>query len=193
MMKIYNQFTRYYVYNATGTFNFNSPICGTLNNVDFIGGDLTALQEGPVLNVTLHQGVNNLGTVVACGTGLSEFINYSLNGTPYSILPPPTGQIQQGFDSSATNSMTIYGWSVINATMGISTVGIAQGSNQALNYFNTSQTGLTTITTPIIVHITEYGSIGQFITGNFTGTVTKTDPPNTSYPVTCNFRVRRNF
>jgi len=191
MMYFGNQYTRHTVTN--GSFGFMSFLCGNNNNATVIGGDLATMQEGPVVNVTLQLGNNNIGNIVACGTAVPEFINYSLNAAPYTIAPPGA-QLYQSSDSFAVNSMAIYGYgNTSTVQMGINNQAIAQGSNQALYYFTSNQTGQTTITTPIMVHITEYGSIGQFIAGNFTGTVTGVSPPNTTYAITCNFRVRRNF
>jgi hypothetical protein len=47
------------------------------------------------------------------------------------------------------------------------------------------------ITTPIFVNITEYGAVGQFIAGNFTGAFRGGGPANTVYNVTYSFRIRR--
>jgi hypothetical protein len=43
------------------------------------------------------------------------------------------------------------------------------------------------------VNITEYGAVGQFISGNFTGTLTGAAPTNTPYNIVCSFRVRRYY
>ena len=74
-----------------------------------------------------------------------------------------------------------------------SDAGIGAGSIQPLNNFYTSVISDSTgITTPINVNITEYGSVGQFIAGNFSGTLTGSAPTSTLYNITCNFRIRRN-
>jgi hypothetical protein len=71
--------------------------------------------------------------------------------------------------------------------------GIAVGSNQNLQNFYPSQINDTfRITTPILVNITEYGAIGQFVSGTFSGIFTGGSPANTQYNVSCNFRLRRN-
>ena len=71
--------------------------------------------------------------------------------------------------------------------------GISAGSTQVLNSFYTSQIqDTTTISSPINVNITEYGAIGQFIAGNFTGTLTGNGPAFTMYNIICTFRIRRS-
>lgn len=193
MMYLGNHYTRYDA-NSNGSFNFSTFICGSNNIATFIGGDVTNLQEGPLTNVTLQTGQNNIGNLVACGTSTPEFVNYTINGSPVSIIPP-AGSIYQEADSMNTNSMLVsaYENNLSFITMGINTQSIATGSIQDLNRFTSNQTGQTTIPAPIQVNITEYGSVNQFISGNFSGTVIGTAAPNNSYTVTCNFRVRRHF
>lgn len=75
------------------------------------------------------------------------------------------------------------------------------GSMQTLNTFYTPQTGgyynnaagFLTAPAPIKVRITEYGTIGQYIAGNFTAVFTGPSPANTRYDVTCSFRVKRRI
>ena len=45
---------------------------------------------------------------------------------------------------------------------------------------------------PITVNFTEYGNIGQYIAGSFSGTI-KSTPSNIIKTVTCSFRVKRRF
>jgi len=49
----------------------------------------------------------------------------------------------------------------------------------------------TRITSPINVQITEYGTVGQFIAGNFSGALIGAAPTNTVYNTSCTFRIRR--
>ena len=49
------------------------------------------------------------------------------------------------------------------------------------------------IQNPILVRITEYGAIGEFTSGTFSGTLIEFLLPNTVYNVTCNFKIRRTF
>ena len=46
---------------------------------------------------------------------------------------------------------------------------------------------------PIPVHITEFGNIGNYISGNFSGTLTSFFNPQLTYTVTCNFRAKRYY
>jgi hypothetical protein len=185
--------------NPDGTFSLSTIICSSNINVDIIAIDNATMQQSTILTHSLVSGLNNLGTLNACGTSIEEFINYSINGTNYSVIAPAGNlygavnpqnsqlgvYIQGVSDSSGTGGN--------NIAMIIDATGIAVNSAQNLSHFSTRQINDSTIiTTPISVNITEYGTIGQFIAGNFTGTVTGGPPTNKPYNITCNFRVKRS-
>ncbi len=195
IIEVGNEYYYRYNVNSNGSFSFNRVICPGSTVVDIIGQDNTTLQEGFINNYTLVTGNNNIGDLLTCGNSIQEYVNYTVNGTPFSVVPP-IGTIR-GYDSIAINSRVIYGYdSNINAyaDFGISKLNIGPGSIQNLTFFSCAQTGYpSTIPAPISVNITEYGNIGQFISGNFSGTVTSAAPPNTTYTITCNFRIKRNY
>jgi hypothetical protein len=195
IVEVGNQYYYRYNVNSNGSFSFNRVICPGSTVVDIIGQDNTTLQEGFINNYTLVTGNNNIGDLLTCGNSIQEYVNYTVNGTPFSVVPP-IGTISE-YDTVAINSRVIYGFdSNINAyaNFGISKSNIGPGSVQNLTLFGSAQTGYpATITTPISVNITEYGNIGQFISGNFSGTVTSVTPPNTTYTITCSFRSKRTF
>lgn len=77
---------------------------------------------------------------------------------------------------------------------GYNNAGIGVGTSQNLTAFSASAiVDQTTIPTPIGVIITEYGAVGDYIAGHFTGTIVGSAPANTPYVINCSFRVRRNF
>jgi hypothetical protein len=195
IVEVGNQYYYRYDVNSNGSFSFNRVICPGSTVVDIIGQDNTTLQEGFINNYTLVTGNNNIGDLLTCGNSIQEYITYTVNGTSFSVVPP-VGTISE-YDTIAINSRVIYGFdSNINADVyfGVSKSNIGPGSIQNLTLFGCAQTGYsTTINAPISVNITEYGNIGQFISGNFSGSVTSTTPPNTTYTITCNFRTKRTF
>jgi hypothetical protein len=191
IVEVGNQYFYRYNLNSNGSFNFNRVICPESAVVDIIGQDITTLQEGFISNYTLVTGINNLGNLLTCGNSIQEFVNYSINGTPFFITAP-VGSIYQQSDSVAIDSKVINAYDFpAYAYFGISKLNIGPGSTQNLTFFIANQIQQTTILVPIAVNITEYGNIGQFISGNFSGTVTDTAPPNSTYTITCNFRVKR--
>ncbi len=194
-------FTNYrYPLSSTGTFNFNTTICGSSAVVTFIGEDLTAQQAGNLTTFTLIPGPNAVGTLSGCGNAIDEFINYSINGTNYSLTAPADNLIQEMNTQIVPPVIYISGHAgsagtVTNtANFSFTQTAIAAGSTQTLTNFISRQINDTTsLTSATNVNITEYGAVGQFIAGNFTTTVTGAPPANILYNITCNFRVRRNL
>ena len=198
IFKINNtNYGRYYL-NAAGHFIISHALCNTTSTlIDIVAVDINNQQESNNNTYTITGGTNNVGSIMACGNTIQEFINYTVNNTPYSFtFTPPQSLMFQGFDSINVNSMYVNAYNSINLTslvLSISNQNIMQGSAQNLNTFQSSQTGATTIPVPIFINITEYGIIDQFISGNFSGNVTGVSPPNNTYAITCNFRIKRNY
>ena len=184
-------FTRYPLNNG-GTYNFSKLFCSFPQTVTLIGEDVTNAQQSANVTYVVNAGTNTVANIQACGIATQQFINYTINGTPYSFMAPA-----DTFFYSNQASINITGYTAIppfkSINMRINSAGIAPGSNQNLETFNPSQIPDTfRITTPILVNITEYGAIGQFAAGTFTGIFTGASPANIQYNVTCNFRLRRN-
>ncbi|MBC7888637.1 MAG: hypothetical protein H7Z13_12220 [Ferruginibacter sp.] len=185
-----------YKVDATGAFNFATPLCSGNAVVTLIAEDISALQSGAATSATLVTGANLIGSLTACGTSIQQFINYTINGTSYSMTAP--GDSLLSYVNTQTPPPTIYIYGLKSGTNGNSAslkftqLGIAVNSAQPLASFSAFQLpDSSSMPTPINVTITEYGPVGQFMAGNFTGTFTGPPPANTPYNVTCGFRVRR--
>ena len=190
----------YYRYpvSSTGTFSFTSVLCNNTATVIFIAEDLVGLQQSNPLTYTLTTGANAIGNLQACGVSTTQFVSYSIDGgTTTTTYTPPIDSLTQG--GNGTSAVSYISGSANGAgyvEFSYSNAGIGVGSAQNLLGFTTSQfvpNTQTTIPTPISVNITEYGAVGQYISGNFTGAVVSTVPPTTTYNIVCSFRVRRNF
>lgn len=187
-----NGYYTYYPVSNTGTFNFPFSLCTNSTAVTLIAEDLTALQQSSPVNVNLVPGSNVIGNLQACNNSIAEFLNYSINGTNYSYTAPADSV------TYFTDQQTVYVEAnkigTLNAAdLRFAAPGIGLNSSQLLGSFTAPQMQNTIIPNPISVHITEYGAVGQFVSGNFTGTFVYFQSPNTVYNVTCNFRVRRTF
>ena len=132
-----------------------------------------------------------------------EFIKYNINGTNYSFMmpvdavfsanvldnpqPPPTTLV---YANRIPNSTGDY------ANIRFERTGVTQGSTPLLSFFYTQQTGfypLTTTGSPIPITITEYGNIGEYISGSFSGLLIGPPPNNNQYNITVSFRVKRRI
>jgi hypothetical protein len=194
-----NIFNRYNLSSA-GTFSFNKVICNFPNTVSLIGEDIISTQQSlPTPYTITSAGLNNVLPIYTCGVTTQQYLNYTVNGTSYTysnltdslrllILPVnlsnPTHWINADrIPYSASGSVFIR----------FNGIGIAQGSTQNLTSFQIPQiTDSSGIITPISVNISEYGNnIGQFVTGNFSGVLSKITTPNITYSINCNFRLKR--
>ncbi len=193
---ISNGFWTIYPVSSTGTFNFTRLLCNGGNaTVNIVAEDVAAGQQSNPVTVTLAAGPNAIGNLQACGITTQEFINYSLDGgTTVTHLTAPGDSIYHSGNGTTTNSF-IQGYSPLNTTsfvnIGFDNTGIGVGSTQNLVSFNTTLTAQGNTTGS--VNITEYGAVGQFIAGTFTGVVVTNSIPSTTFNVSGNFRARRNF
>jgi hypothetical protein len=133
-----------------------------------------------------------------------EFIKYTLNGNNYSFIkptdtlfsgnqlnnpqPPPTTLV---FANRIPASTSDY------VNIQFERTGVILGSTPLLSFFAIQQMGFyplpVTSASPIYITITEYGSIGEYIAGKFSGLFVGPQPNNNQYNITCNFRVKRKI
>jgi hypothetical protein len=173
-----------------GTFNFNAILCSAPVTVSIIAEDVTNLQQSVAAPYVLNTGSNTIGNIQACGVSTQQFINFTVNGTPHSFIPPADSLFQGG---AGNTDIIVEGIGPgKNISLNFKGTGIGVNSSQQLNHLFTSYINDSTrILTPIFVTITEYGAVGQFIAGNFTGTFTGSSPANTPYATSLSFRVKR--
>ncbi len=183
----------YYRYpvSSIGNFSFATILCDPAT-VTIVAQDLTTQQYSSPYVYNLSTGNNNIGVISACGNTPPEFMYYSVNGTNYSIFSPD-GQVSNAiytypavpFEEISAHSYAYYTY----GAAGFSEPNIGLGSIQDLIYFK-SATDLLIPVSPIPVHITEFGNVGQYISGNFSGMM-KNYSPGTTFNITCSFRSKR--
>ncbi len=196
ILKNGNVYNKYPLSN-TGSYSFNYVLCGSSPlSVNLIGEDLSTLQQSNTSVGVITVGNNTIPTIQACGVSVQEFVSYSINGVLYNSTAPTTtyNHLNYNFTNETLILGAINGGNSSQAIY-YSTPNIAAGSFQNLTKFRATQIqdSITTIQNPILVNITEYGSIGQFISGNFNGVLIGLPPANTAYNVNCSFRVKRFF
>ncbi len=190
---------RFYIYPVTnGVYNFNLPVCSAPATVSISVVDLsnqqTSLPSGYVLNV----GNNTIPVIQACGTIPVEYAYYVVNGTPYYkatgnayfrhffyTLPSPPSQtdlFNVFFDIAQTVPHS--GFSVERPT----SLPVISAPLLSFNIYNIVS-GIP-YPNPITVYYTEFGSIGQYIAGNFSGTI-RNSSTNVTYNISCSFRIKR--
>jgi hypothetical protein len=189
-----------YTLSANGAYAFSTSLCNGPEIVSFIGEDLASGQQSTPLSYTINSGNNNINALQACGITTQQFFNYTINGTSYSLTSPADTfymfvNTQSNPATIQISGQTISQGAPINRyiSIGFNQAGIAVGSSQNMSMFYTSDiSDSTAFTTPIPVNITEYGAVGQFISGNYSGSFVGALPTSTIYNVNGSFRVRRS-
>lgn len=192
-----NRYSRYEV-DASGNFSFDQLICSNSSTqATLIAVDEIGIQQSAPVAFTLASGPVSLGTVQACANSIAEFLTWSFDGGATTTITAQNDSLMQ-YGGGTTNSFVISG-STVNPgnqyiTFYVETTGIAVGSIQAMPYIYSSQLNNqnATVTNNPVVHITEYGAVGEFIAGNFAANLIDNTTSQT-HTINCSFRVRRNF
>jgi hypothetical protein len=185
-------FTRYPLSNA-GAYSFSKIFCSFPQSITLIGEDITNTQQSSNVSYVVIAGANTVSNIQACGVTTQQFINYTINGANY-IFTAPADTFNYFNNNQSSISFSGYKPSPpsSNVSLSMSNAGIMVGSSQNLQSFFPGQiVDSMRILTPILVNITEYGSVGQFVAGSFSGIFTGASPANIQYNTTCNFRLRR--
>ncbi len=173
---------------STGTFSLLFTNCSSTSPVTYYAVDNTTSQQSATLTATANVGTNNLGTISACGISAARFINWTLDGTNYSLVPPDSMYIYPG---QGTTSNIVNGFAIGSTTKYIY---FAFGGNSVgtfplaylnvANYISGNNPGSN-------VTVTEYSTaIGGYVAGSFS-TIVKDSASLTTHPVQCTFRLRR--
>jgi hypothetical protein len=185
-----------YPVDATGAYQFSTPLCGTNAVVNIVGVDLSSQQQSSGLTYTMISGANNIGNIQACGIATNEFIHFVIdNGTP-RVFTPAADSIYTNLNSGPSQQVTIGGFR-LSGTDGVQFIfdwdNIGINTQQALYQIESTltQDPLIIASAFDVVNITEFGSLGEFVAGNFT--ITYTASNNIDYTISCTFRIRRRF
>lgn len=179
-----------------GNFSLTITRCSNSTSaVEVVAVDNVANQQSSsAWTGSASTGTINTGPVSACGTSTVSFINYSLDGSNYSITSSTPGDSIRTFTSGGTNQnfLSVSGFKVNQPNLNISffTQGAAVGTFP-LQYLTVNQYDSVSLVTPFNINITTYGPVGQFIEGNFTGQIREI-LTNNLHNVSATFRVRRN-
>ena len=180
-----------------GTFSFATTVCAAGSPITLIGEDLTANVQTSPTNFSINAGINNVGNLSACTVSTSEFVNATINGTSYAFSVPADNL---GISNYGNNGLDMFAYRIPNsfsqfARFAVSRIGIAANTDMPLLTFNSHNIAGNATVTPnsIMVHITEYGPINGYISGNFSGTLNNVSTPGSPYTVSCSFRFLRLF
>ncbi|MEO7309621.1 MAG: hypothetical protein ABIX01_04430 [Chitinophagaceae bacterium] len=177
-----------------GNFKIRVINCSGAVTASIFAIDLANLQEGAPVTLALSNTTVNAGIVSACGTAILNFINYTVDGTNYSLTNPPDSTVAYASGANGTSSGTTYisGFKIPNSSttrINFSFSGPATvAGTHNLTSFSANGIDSTTFPAPIVVTLTQYGTAGQFIEGAFAGTINSSSGV---HAIASTFRVRR--
>ncbi len=189
IMQKNGQYYRYAV-GKQGAYHFTTILCNSNADVSLMAYDADAAVYSKENNYTITTAANTNIDILACGNSSSQFINYTINDVVYSFTYPAAtfAPVTPGsnFTFAVSNDMTNE-----NAGFQCSAINISTNTSQTLSYFMASQANEPlTISSPILVNITEHGTTDQIFAGNFSGIFRGPAPNYTTYNITCSFRVK---
>ncbi len=192
----------YYTVPVTnGAFTFNLLRCsGGTVSFTVLGTDYATLQQSVPIGGSGTTGTVNVGTIQACGTSSSQFIEWLIDGVPYNFASPPDGMFAS--DTTITGVYSNRTW--VSAYRQNS--GATASSSFSFNNNSVIANGLPMNSVSVMIDGSTFSQ--QIITQNPTINITTFGPLLTGYiegnfsiqmnfsgatkNVICNFRVRRN-
>lgn len=174
---------------VNGDFDFTGLAC-TNTVASYIAVDKNSNQQSAPQTITLSAGVNDLGTITACGTSTLGTVSITVDGTPY-VLSEPADPLNSYFSPLSG------GWTTVLRLTGPDfnfqfDGGVSTGNSHKLTeiFFSGFPGARAVAPVPLAVNITEYNRPGGFVAGSFSGMMLDF-PANGIHNVSCDFRVRR--
>lgn len=191
-----NNNVRYAKVDGSGNFSTNFLLCSITGNVQVLGVDETTQQQGNISTVAVAVPTTDVGTISACGTSSSQFINYTLDGTSYTISELDS---LTAFTNTQTTPFTTYisGFQIGGVTTANSIsfkfdhTGYVAGSYPITNLGVRNLNNLTLVQPFNITMTSMPQSVGQFYEGSFNGQFK--DASNLTHTISCSFRIRRTY
>jgi len=196
---IYNDgdnFVRYAAVTQSGEFSISFIRC-TGGNVNYkiLGVDESANQQGNASYFTVSAQNTDIGNIVACGFSAEEYINYSLNGTNYTIVNARPGDSSLvGYTyptlSSPPYTTLIAGYFDSNKYLSFRFDNSKTNGVYPIEYFAIQQYDSIRLIQPFNVTITNFpATTGGFYEGSFAGQF-KDLPTSDTHNINGTFRVR---
>jgi hypothetical protein len=179
-----------------GNFSLTITRCSNSSGtLEIIASDNTASQQNTTpWTGSASTGTVNTGTISACGTSTISYINYTVDGSNFSINSSVAGDSITAWTAGGTNQpyLSVSGFRMSQPAENISFYSQANAVGTfPLQYVTANQYDSVTVVSPFNITITAWGSPGQFVEGNFTGQI-KEIANNNVHNVAATFRVRRH-
>ena len=188
----YDYSTRYIATDKDGKFTTTYISCSNpLTTSQVLGIDQDTQQQGLATTVAVTSPLTNAGTIIACGTSSEQYINYTLDGTDYSILSSANDSLT-AYVTVNIGRNTIYGFSHSNPNNALNFEVTADATGTfPVNYMAVQNNDSTTLVQPFNVTFTNFPTqAGEFYEGSLSGKFK--DQSSILHNLTSTFKVRRN-
>jgi hypothetical protein len=191
-VQAYFDYTSYNAPVNNGQFTITFTRCSNSTaTVSVVATDITNNQQGSATTYNVSSGSVNTGTISACGISTLQFIDYTLDGTPFTFSSSniadtitTSGSGNQGLNING-NKKTFQ----INPSINLNLQTANAVGTFPLTYLRVNQYDSITIIAPFNINITQFGPVGQYVEGNGSGSFK--DFFNVTHTLSCTFRVRR--
>lgn len=182
--------------NSSGQFTLSFTTCSsTPATCTVTGVDNTTQQQGTVSNIAIVSPVTNTGNIVACGTSSVQFINYTLNGTNFSITSAASDSLYMWTAQQGTTPFTTSagGWNISNNA----SINFSFSGPQAAGVYPASRLSVNNFQGPFLVQpfnitVTNFPlAAGGFYEGSFGGQFRDSAAGSPLQTINGTFRVRR--
>lgn len=194
----YGNYVRYAAVNSTGDFVLTFTTCSVAPaSCEITGVDEAAQQQGTVVNVVITSPVTNAGTLTACGTSASQYVNYTLDGVNYSIAENTDSLIvyttPQQPAGAFTHTTAVTGLRWMSHYIDFDFENNTTAGTYPLVSLVVENYNHTTLVSPFNIVMTSFPqAVGEFYEGNLTGQFSDgTDPA--IHNISCSFRIRKTW
>lgn len=185
-----------------GKFRFNINNLGGTNGLAYViaTNNKTAHTSQQAI-AFWNIGKYTIPDIQLCNLPEQEYLNYTIDGINYSYISPVDSFYQgryflDNFDPSQGERIIVYGGnnaSKLGMSFQFDPKNVGLGRTQIMTHiFFAPPSKQTTILNPAELTITEYGNVGEFISGSFRVLAAEGWPTYTKYNVLGNFRIRRS-
>jgi len=191
----YDNMIRYASASSNGDFSISFVTCSAIQSgFDIFGVDALSMEQGPTVKITAGSTEINAGNIFACGTTVSEYIKFNLDGTEHNLI-----------NSSGRDSFAVYTYPGVPPLFTTYVLGSQFGTyinfefnhNQATGIFpmtrlNVSNSNNCVIIKPFDVNVTNYPqNVGEFYEGNFSGQFADSLDLTSLHNINCSFRLKK--
>lgn len=185
---IYSGYYQSYVSITNGSYTATLPSCIPITSISVIVRDNVAQQQSATVTVPVTGNTTNISNISACGITTDEFINYTVDGTNYSINNWNSGGNLYAYAAGASSNLYAYNQLTsdrLSFVAGGNTTGthVILTDSLTVNSFVNPQTQTGSTAT-----FTTFGPVGQYLEGSFTIPFAATGSIHT---LTGTFRMKR--